>query len=1043
MRDLRVIGELRLSGATAGLPASRRARGLLGWLAVHPGAHHRSRLAGLFWPDVLEASARASLRSAMWALRPALGSCLITSRDTVSLGGEIRVDVREFRRLLAAGQTTEALALADGGLLQEMDDDWVLDAREELDRDVAGALAELTRQAVGSGDTASALSWALRWAALCPLDETAGAALIRAHIDAGDGPAAVAAFGRLRQRLGTELGVPVSAATEALVAPLRTTAAAAPRWPGTSDPPPAGLVGRDRQFGELIAGWRTARAGTGAVILLAGEGGIGKTRLVLELQTRAGATAVRAGPVVAAPFVLWTEALSELVAVTGRPDEPWTADLARIVPSLGQPGPTLSDPQLERVRLCEAVVQFLGWAARRAPLLVAFEDVHLADGASLDLIAYAGRRLRRMPVLLVLTRRLLPVRQQLDGVLSALRSHGALAAELELGPLPGDAVRELIRSAAPDLAASVIRQITELADGSPLLAIETARAAAGGAADIPAGLAGVVRQAMGGLSVPARLCAEFAAAAGRDLDRAEVAALPLPSPARDVAEALGSGLLAAVDGRLGFRHTLLRDAAYQALAEPVRVRLHGELARILRKRGGQRAAEIARHLLLAGQDEAAVAHLALAARDARRVADVAAASGFLSEALRIEPGDPEMLIELAEVQAFLGVPDESDRAFDRALGLIAPADSGALISAWLRRGRWLRGGICHPRESRRSYQSALDVLDRDPDAPARAEALAGLAWAEAVAGDPGEVDALLAEADRILGSNPSDLLAHDIGVARGHALIRAGQFTASFGPLIAASTAAGRAGRPDMAYSCLSNAASAAVCAGDFGRALDFADRCLPLVTPNGLLRLCVYAQVARSAILRRLDRRGEARQACDAAAGYAGRIGLPELDGLVRAERGLLELDCVASGAGAGAAVVELAAALELGAPVSRPATRLRLAEALALASRPDAAEAELRNVVLEPVGPADFPATLVARMSRVQGLIAVARGDIPLAGRRMAESVAAWQRVVATLDGRQAGADYVASLIDLGRPPVSALVEPAAELALVTAELATLRGR
>ena len=543
---------------------------------------------------------------------------------------------------------------------------------------------------------------------------------------------------------------------------------------------------------------------------------------------------------------------------------------------------------------------------------------------------------------------------------------------------------------------------------------------------------------MGTLSVPARMCAEFAAAAGRDLDRAEVAALPLPSPARDVAEALGSGLLAAVDGRLGFRHALLRDAVYQALAEPVRARLHGELAQLLRKRGGQRAAEIARHLLLAGQDEAAVAQLALAARDARRVAAVVSAAGFLGEALRIEPDDPEMLVELAEVEAFRGLQAASDQAFDRALELIAPADSGALISAWLRRGRWLRGGICHPRESRRSYQNALDVLDRDPDAPARAEALAGLAWAEAVAGDPGEVDALLAEADWILGSNPGDLLVHDIGVARGHALIRAGQFTASFGPLITASTAAGRAGRPDMAYSCLSNAASAAACAGDFARALDFAERCLPLVTPNGLLRLCVYAQVARSAILRRLDRHGEARQACDAAAGYAGRIGLPELDGLVRAERGLLALARTASAAGAAA---ELRAALELGAPVSRSATRLRLAEALALAGQPDEADAELRNVTLEPVGVADFPATLVARMSRVPGLIAAARGDIPLAERHLAESAAAWQRIVRTLDARQAGAGYVAALIDLGRPPVSALVEPAAELALVTADLTSLR--
>ena len=137
------------------------------------------------------------------------------------------------------------------------------------------------------------------------------------------------------------------------------------------------------------------------------------------------------------------------------------------------------------------------------------------------------------------------------------------------------------------------------------------------------------------------------------------------------------------------------------------------------------------------------------------MAAMAEAAGFLTEAVQIEPDDPDLLIELAEVEAFRGLLKASDSAFGRALEQIAPQDAGALISAWLRRGRWLRGGVCHPRESRRSYQNALDVLDRDPasDLAARAEALAGMAWAQAVAGDPAAVDDLLAAADRILGSD--------------------------------------------------------------------------------------------------------------------------------------------------------------------------------------------------------------------------------------------------------------------------------------------------
>ena len=1095
MLEIRVIGELeiRLAGTTAELPAGRRVRALLGWLAVHPGRHPRSRLAGQFWPDVLEASARASLRSAIWALRSALGpdfgSCLATDRDTVTLAEGVWIDLREVRRLIEQGQPRSALELCRGDLLQELDDDWVVEAREELDRDVAAALRDLMAQATAAGEWAAAVGWARRREALCPLDESAGADLIRTLLQAGDAPAAVAALATLRERLDTELGIGVSAATTALVSRLprpvaRTADAGRPAGVGRDAhragpveravEPVAGLVGRQQIFDELVKAWRAARSGAGGAVLLEGEGGIGKTRLVEELQAAAereapGGTLIActtaAGPGRDAPFAIWTDALSDVVSLTGRPPTSmaWTADLARIVPALVQrttgTGPatrTSADPQLERVQLCEAVVQFLAWASGQAPLLLAFEDLHQSDLASLELIAYTGRRLSRLPVLLVLTRRKLPSRLDLDGVLGALRSRGALVAETDLRPLADEAARALVQASA-DLPAATVAQIATMAAGSPLLAVETARAAARDDANLVAGLSGAARLAISRLSGQARVFIELLAAAGRDLDRREIASLPLRSPALAAAEALGSGLLRADGGAMGFRHALLRDAVYQEIPDPIRTRLHSELAQLLRKRGqqpdshpqhprgarrGPRAAEIARHLILAGQDDQAVSHLVLAAQDARGVAAMAEAAAFLTEAVAIEPHDPDLQVELAEVEAFRGRLELSDRAFNRALEQISPLDAGALVSAWLRRGRWLRGGICHPRESRRSYQNALDVLDRDPasDLPARAEALAGLAWAEAVAGDPAEVDQLLAQADRIIGGDrPGDLLAHDIGVARGHALIRAGRFTDSFGPLIAASAAAGRAGRPDMAYSCLSNAACAAACAGEFGRALDFADRCLPLVTPNGLLRLSVYAQTARSAILRRLGRLAEARQACDAAAGFSDRAGLADLDGLVEQERGLLAL----AGGDPAAAAASLARALDLHAPVSRAATRLRRAEALARSGQWELAEGELREVALEPVTPGDFPVALVPQLSRVQALIASARGDAALADRRLAESVTGWQRIAGTLDGAQTGAGYVAALIDLGRPPVTSLVEPARELAIVSAELSALRHR
>ena len=166
-------------------------------------------------------------------------------------------------------------------------------------------------------------------------------------------------------------------------------------------------------------------------------------------------------------------------------------------------------------------------------------------------------------------------------MLAALRSRRALATVIRLGPLTDDAARAVIRQTA-DVPEAVVSEIVQCAAGSPLLAVESARAAAEGG--LVAGLAGAVRIAVSRLSGPARTFVEFAAVAGRGLDRAEVASLPLPSPALAATEALGSGLLQTDDGRTGFRHALLADAVYQDIADPVRARLHGALAQLLRTR---------------------------------------------------------------------------------------------------------------------------------------------------------------------------------------------------------------------------------------------------------------------------------------------------------------------------------------------------------------------------------------------------------------------------------------------------------------------------
>jgi tetratricopeptide (TPR) repeat protein len=135
--------------------------------------------------------------------------------------------------------------------------------------------------------------------------------------------------------------------------------------------------------------------------------------------------------------------------------------------------------------------------------------------------------------------------------------------------------------------------------------------------------------------------------------------------------------------------------------------------------------------------------------------------------------------------------------------------------------------------------------------------------------------------------------------------------------------------------------------------------------------------------------------------------------------------------------AVELLAKALERDPPVSRALARLARAESLVALSRLDEAQEELRKTALEPLGSGDFPDTLVARLARVQGLIAAARADRPLAVRRLEEAARTWRRRAAA---HRPGERYMEVLVDFGRPPVLGLVEPRRELERVEADLAAL---
>ncbi|MEA2321403.1 MAG: hypothetical protein QOD81_1253, partial [Solirubrobacteraceae bacterium] len=799
------------------------------------------------------------------------------------------------------------------------------------------------------------------------------------------------------------------------------------------DGPP--LMGRDPELRRLLALWDRARGGRGALAVIGGEGGIGKTRLARELVARAREHGARVASCAALdlggapPFGLWTELLAELASGLDPPpaDAPWPEELARLAPALprrlGRAPARTADvaPELARARMFEAVVELAAHATAGRPLVLVFDDVHVADGPSIELAAYLARRIADLPVLLVMTRRTTPRSDAVDALLQAARARGVATDEVDLEPLERGDLERLIGAVA-GLDALERARVVAVADGNPLLALESARAATRGDRGPPSSLRGVVRAAVSGLSAPARRTVELAAVAGRDLERAELVALAEP---RAVLDAMDCGLFRSADGRFGFRHALLRDAVYADLED---ARLRG-LHEALGEAPGLRAAEAAHHLRLAGRDDLAAGRLLQAAAEATRATAFQQAVAFLREAVDLIPDDPAPRLELAEASAVLGDRATSLAQLGAALRLIDLGDVRACAAAHMRAARWFRGSLCDPAAAGAAARRGLDALDagglQQPDL--RSELLAVRAWSEVtVAGADAAAGSL--SALRSLDLDPTPMRRHDVETVQAYVLLADGRLREAEDLLVHTAETGERAGRPDMAYGGWANAACIASAMGELERALAYAERGVAIVTGLPIVEFQMYG--VRAYVLARLGRAEAARADCDHQAELAARLGSSELAALAEHDAGLLAL--LAGDAERAQAL--LGRALLGDPPVQRAEARLRRAEALARLGRADDADAEIRAATMERVRPSHRPAVLVARMAFAQALSARARGDRPMAEARLRESAGHWRRLAG--EGSWAR-DHLASLVDLGRPPVTGVVDPARELERVAAEL------
>ncbi|MGZ4306748.1 MAG: ATP-binding protein [Solirubrobacteraceae bacterium] len=634
MVRIRVLGALALEvdGAAASPPPGRPAQTLLGWLALHPGIHARSEVAGRLWPDVLESSARASLRNALSGVRRALGPTagrvLIARRETVGLAGEPEawVDASVFDALIAAGQHEQALALCGGDLLAGLDDDWVLAARDTYRERRGRALAALANASASAGDLEQAIRYSRERAALDPFDEPAHRDLI-VHLAVSDRANAIALYERLAERLRRELGVAVSPQTRALadrvrggqldhaVAPAETPASASRARAAAPPLPPAllarrlttGFVGRADALARLHAVWGKVVVGEQRLAVVTGEPGIGKTRLLAEFAEglhAMGAAVLygRAEEDALLPYQPFVDALRG--ALEWGISVPDPDSLATVVPGLARrsPGSAISpvEPLAGRLRLFEAVRGSVEAAATQHPLLLALDDLHWADRPTLRLLAYLAKTLRSAPTLLLGAYRQTDLTQgtPLFELLADLR-RGVAVEEITLEGLGSDEVAALLaqtmRQPPDEPLAARVRARTA---GNPFFIEELSgqledsadAALTADPVEIPANIQQAVAHRVARLGSQAVALLTAGAVLGPEFElelAAEVEGLPLDPALRALEHAVRGGLILEVPGapgRFTFAHALVRDALAGSLTAARRARLHALAATALERR---------------------------------------------------------------------------------------------------------------------------------------------------------------------------------------------------------------------------------------------------------------------------------------------------------------------------------------------------------------------------------------------------------------------------------------------------------------------------
>jgi DNA-binding SARP family transcriptional activator len=499
----RTLGTVALT--VDGVPAPpellwRKHLALLVYLARSPRlSRSRDHLIGLLWGDRPEAAARHSLSEALRVIRRYAGQeSLDVSVGQIGLApGAVSLDVDQLEALAAAEDWAAAGALVGGEFLEGFAvpdaspfEDWLTSERALWRRRGTEALIRWADGLVRSGRSAEAWEPASRALALEPTSEPAACAALRSLALVGDRAGALELFQRFQARL-TEMGVSPGHETMALAERIRRERGprAAPAPADESPPARLPLGGRSEELARLLEGaGRSARTGRASLLLLEGEAGIGKSRLLEEMLTllRLEGTSVAAARAVEGDRVepgsgvlaLARGGLLDLPGTTASPPGALAA-LAAALPAWAErfPGAASAEP----VPLPRALAEVVAAAAAEQPVVLALDDAQWVDPDSALGLGGVLRDLAAAPVTVVLATAPYPPRPELDELRSRI-GRDIEGSAIRLRRLDRAALRHLAGQMLPDYDPAaldrVVRRVANDSAGLPLLAVELLRAVA-------------------------------------------------------------------------------------------------------------------------------------------------------------------------------------------------------------------------------------------------------------------------------------------------------------------------------------------------------------------------------------------------------------------------------------------------------------------------------------------------------------------------------------------------------------------------------------